>query len=161
LGGVLIAGLSWRAIFLVNVPLGALTLFLAHRYLPADRGARKTARADFDPVGTLLLALTLVAYALAMTMGHGSFGVVNMTVLAAAVVGAGLFVFTEARVASPLIQPGMFRNPVLSAGFAMSALVTTVVMATLVVGPFYLSGALGLAPAKSDSPCRPARSSPH
>jgi MFS family permease len=38
----------------------------------------------------------------------------------------------------------MFRNPVLSAGFATSALVTTVVMATLVVGPFYLSGALAL-----------------
>ena len=38
----------------------------------------------------------------------------------------------------------MFRDPVLSAGFVMSALVTTVVMATLVVGPFYLSGALAL-----------------
>ncbi len=38
----------------------------------------------------------------------------------------------------------MFRNPVLSAGLSMSALVTTVVMATLVVGPFYLSRALGL-----------------
>ena len=40
-----------------------------------------------------------------------------------------------------------FKNPLLSAGFTMSALVTTVVMATLVVGPFYLSGALGLDPA--------------
>lgn len=38
----------------------------------------------------------------------------------------------------------MFRNPVLSAGFVTSAIVTTVVMATLVVGPFYLSGALAL-----------------
>jgi MFS family permease len=38
----------------------------------------------------------------------------------------------------------MFQNPVLSAGFAMSTLVTTVVMATLVVGPFYLAGAFGL-----------------
>jgi MFS family permease len=38
----------------------------------------------------------------------------------------------------------MLGNPVLSAGFAMSTLVTTVVMATLVVGPFYLSGALAL-----------------
>src|SRR5215203_2212131 len=36
LGGVLIAGLSWRAIFLVNVPLGILTFLLAHRYLPVD-----------------------------------------------------------------------------------------------------------------------------
>jgi MFS family permease len=38
----------------------------------------------------------------------------------------------------------LFRDTVLSAGFAMSALVTTVVMATLVVGPFYLSGAFAL-----------------
>jgi len=38
----------------------------------------------------------------------------------------------------------LLRDPVLGAGFAMSALVTTVVMATLVVGPFYLSGALAL-----------------
>jgi MFS family permease len=38
----------------------------------------------------------------------------------------------------------MLRNPVLSTGFAMSALVSTVMMATLVVGPFYLAGGLGL-----------------
>jgi MFS family permease len=50
----------------------------------------------------------------------------------------------EAKAASPLIQLALFGNPLLSAGFAMSALVTTVVMATLVVGPFYLSGAFAL-----------------
>ena len=37
LGGLLIAGFGWRAIFLVNVPLGVAALFLAHRHLPADR----------------------------------------------------------------------------------------------------------------------------
>jgi MFS family permease len=46
-----------------------------------------------------------------------------------------------------LIRLELFRNPVLSAGLAMSALVLTVAMATLVVGPFYLSRALGLDPA--------------
>ena len=147
LGGLLISGLGWRAIFLVNVPLGALTLFLAHRYLPADRRGPKTVGAGFDPVGTVLLALTLAAYALAMTMGRGSFGVLNVALLSVAVVGAGLFVLAEARAKSPLIRLAMFRNPMLSAGFAMSTLVTTVVMATLVVGPFYLTGALGLASA--------------
>ena len=58
------------------------------------------ARAGFDTVGTLLLALTLGAYALAMTMGRGSISVLNMALLAAAAVGAGLFVFAEGRVAS-------------------------------------------------------------
>ncbi len=144
LGGVLIAGLGWPAIFFVNVPLGILTLVLAHRFLPVDRRVTKTGRTGFDHVGTLLLALALAAYALAMTMGHGSFGPINGALLLAAVAGVGLFVFAETKAASPLIRLAMFHNPVLSAGFAMSGLVTTVVMATLVVGPFYLSGALAL-----------------
>ena len=51
LGGVLIAGLGWRAIFLVNVPLGLLTLLLAYRHLPVDRRGPKTDRAGFDTIG--------------------------------------------------------------------------------------------------------------
>jgi len=144
LGGVLIAGLNWRAMFLVNVPLGLLTLLLAFRHLPVDRRGPKTDRAGFDKMGTLLLALTLAAYSLAMTIGRGSFGPLNMALLVAAVIGVGLFVRTEARAASPLIRLAMFGDPVLSASLAMSVLVSTVMMATLVVGPFYLSRALGL-----------------
>jgi MFS family permease len=144
LGGILIAGLGWRAIFLVNVPLGALTLFLAYRTLSADRTVSRLEAAGFDGIGTVLLALTLAAYALAMTVGRGTFGPLNLALLAAAVVGAGVFVLVEARGPSPLIRVSMFRNPVLSAGWAMSALVMTVMMATLVVGPFYLARGLGL-----------------
>jgi EmrB/QacA subfamily drug resistance transporter len=144
LGGLLIEGFGWPAIFLITVPLGLLTLVLAHRYLPADRQKPKTDRAGFDPLGTLLLALTLAAYALAMTLGRGSFGPFNIALMLAAGGGACLFVFTEARVASPLIRLAMFRDPVLSGSLAMSLLVATVMMATLVVGPFYLAHGLGL-----------------
>lgn len=144
LGGLLIAGLGWRTIFFVNVPLGILTLLLAHRYLPVDRRGPKADRARFDNVGTLLLALTLAAYALAMTIGRASFGPLNVALLLAAVFGVGLFVLAEAKAASPLIRLAMFRDPVLSAGLATSTLVSTVMMATLVVGPFYLSLALRL-----------------
>ncbi|MFF5210147.1 MFS transporter [Streptosporangium sp. NPDC000396] len=147
LGGALISGLGWRAIFLVNVPLGVLTFLLARRHLPVDHRRSETGRTGFDNVGTLLLALTLAAYALAMTIGRGSFGPLNTALLLAAALGAGLFVLVEAKTASPLIRLAMFRNPVLSASLAMSALVSTVMMATLVVGPFYLSRALGLHPA--------------
>jgi len=144
LGGILISGLGWRAIFLVNVPLGIVAFLLARRTLPVDRRVPKTDGAAFDYVGTLLLALTLAAYALAMTIGRGHFGSLNLALLLAAAFGLGLFVFAEVRAASPLIRLAMFRDPVLSASFAMSALVSTVMMATLVVGPFYLSRALGL-----------------
>jgi len=144
LGGLLIAGLGWRAIFLVNAPLGILNFLLAHRYLPPDHRKSKADRASFDNTGILLLAVTLAAYALAMTIGRGRFGVLNITLLLAAVFGVALFVRAEARAASPLIRLAMFRNPVLSASLAMSTLVSTVMMSTLVVGPFYLSRALGL-----------------
>ena len=145
LGGILISGLGWRAVFLVNVPLGLLTFVLAHRHLPVDRHVPRTERAGFDSVGTLLLALTLAAYALAMTIGRrGSFGPLNVALLLAAGCCVGLFVLAEARVASPLVRLATFRDPGLTASLAMSALVSTVMMATLVVGPFYLSRELGL-----------------
>ncbi|MDB5221296.1 MAG: major facilitator superfamily 1 [Myxococcaceae bacterium] len=147
LGGVLISGIGWRAIFLVNVPLGLLTFVLAYRHLPVDRRIPTTNRAGFDNLGTLLLALTLGAYALAMTIGQrGHFGALNVALLLGAGCGVGLFVLAEARVASPLIRLAMFRDSGLTASLAMSALVSTVMMATLVVGPFYLSRALGLEP---------------
>nr|WP_298682320.1 MFS transporter [uncultured Dongia sp.] len=144
LGGVLIAGFDWQALFLVNAPLGILTFVLAWRHLPADSREAQKKPARFDHLGTLLLALTLAAYALAMTMGRGSFGPLNLGLLIVAALGIGLFVFSQARVASPLIHLGVFRNMGLSASLAMNALVSTVMMATLVVGPFYLARSLGL-----------------
>jgi len=144
LGGILIAWLGWRAIFYINVPLGLVALFLSHRYLPAERRDTKSGRAGFDHWGTLLLALTLAAYALAMTTGRGTFGAINVALLFAAVGGAVFFVFAEASAASPLIRLSLFRDRALSASLATGMLVSTVVMATLVVGPFYLSRALGL-----------------
>jgi EmrB/QacA subfamily drug resistance transporter len=144
LGGILIASFGWQAMFFVNVPLGVLALALARRYLPADRRTSKVDRASFDMVGTLLLALTLATYALAMTIGRGRFGLINVALLAAAAIGVALFVLAEAKASSPLIRLTSLRDPALSAGLAMNALVSTVMMATLVVGPFYLARALGL-----------------
>ena len=66
-------------------------MLLAHRYLPVDRRERERLNGRASTLaGTLLLALTLAAYALAMTVGRGGFGPLNMALLlAAALVGAG------------------------------------------------------------------------
>lgn len=144
LGGLLIATLGWRAIFLATVPAGALTCVLIVRHLPVDRRVAKTERAPFDGRGTLLLALTLASYTLAMTVGGGRFGPVNIALLTAAALALGLFALAQTRTRSPLIRPAMFRSPLLRSGLATSTLVSTVLMTTLVVGPFYLSGALDL-----------------
>lgn len=144
LGGALVSALGWRAIFLSGVPLGGLALLLASRHLPAERREAGADRPGFDGPGTGLLALALAAYALAMTAGGGRFGPGSAALLLGAAAGAGLFVLAETRSASPLVQVARLRDPVLGASLAASALVMTVMMATLVVGPFYLSRALGL-----------------
>ena len=144
LGGLLIAALGWRAIFLVTVPVGALTALLAYRHLPVDRRVPRSERAAFDNRGTLLLALTLASYTLAVTVGRGHFGPLNIALLAAAAIAAGLFALAQTRTRSPLIRLAMFRSRRLSAGLATSTLVSTVMMTTLVVGPFYLTAGLNL-----------------
>jgi EmrB/QacA subfamily drug resistance transporter len=146
LGGLLIAAFNWPSIFLINVPIGIVNYAILSRYLPKDQKKANDNQPKLDTLGTLILALTLAAYALAMTLGRGRFGGLNMGLLLGAAVGVGLFILHELKTSSPLIQLNMFRDAALSAGLAMSVLVSTVMMATLVVGPFHLSHALGLAP---------------
>jgi MFS family permease len=58
--------------------------------------------------------------------------------------GAGLFVAVEMQARAPLIRLSLFADARLSSSLALTLLVTTVMMTTLVVGPFYLSRGLGL-----------------
>ncbi|MET3458069.1 MFS transporter [Pseudomonas kilonensis] len=143
-GGLLISEFGWQALFLVNLPLGLLTLGLAWYALPMRQVPPKAEATRFDITGTVLLALTLATYALAMTSGRGNFGGLNVALLLAALVGGGLFVRVQSRSVSPLIPLAVFRDKSLVSGLATSALVATIMMATLLVGPFYLSIALGL-----------------
>jgi MFS family permease len=141
-GGFLIASFGWPSIFLINLPLGLMAMALAWRGLPADRAVKTTSR--FDVIGTLVLVATLGTYALAMTTGRGNFGVLNFALVSVAIAGAGVFAFTQTRVSSPLIRLSTLHDGKLRANLGGALLVSTVMMATLVVGPFYLSRGLAL-----------------
>lgn len=140
LGGVIVATLGWRAIFGVHFVLGAIAIVFVRR-LPADRGA---ARTTFDHVGSLLLAFSLVAYALAVTLGHGHFGVTNLLLFVAASVGVAMFIRAERSASTPLLRLEMFGDRALRSSLAASAIVSCVAMTSMVVGPFYLSMSQGL-----------------
>lgn len=144
LGGALITALGWQAIFLINVPLGIFNLWLAWRYLPADDLSAKAASQGLDISGTLLLVITLAAYALALTTARP--GLASVSLLSVAVLAAGAFIYAETRAPFPLVRLAMFRDPALSVSLTVSTLIASVMMATLVIGPFYLSRTLGLAP---------------
>lgn len=141
LGGLLLAGPGWRAIFFVMAPLGLINLVLTRRYVRAESPKRA---AGFDVTGTVLLAGSIATYALAMTIGRGDFGQLNMALLGLALIGAGAFVFAEQRVKAPLVRLSLLKDSIFSAGLIVNVIVATVMMSTLVVGPFFLARALHL-----------------
>lgn len=148
LGSLVLAAFGWQAVFWVNLPFGLLAFLLISRYLPNAIDTRKHpgACARFDWLGTILLALTLGAYSLAMIFsgkqGFGSPLVLQLSF--GALIGLVLFVAVQLRAQAPLLKLSMFRNALLSMSMVMSILVYAVMMATLVLGPFFLSKALGL-----------------
>lgn len=144
LGGLLIGSVGWQAVFAANVPLGIAAFFLLKRYLPAATAPRQMLRSNYDFTGTVLLALTLAAYALAMTLGHGDWGQRNNVLLALALLTAALFIISQRQASAPLIRLSLLGRPLLLASLVMSTLVAAVVMATLIVGPFYLTRTLAL-----------------
>lgn len=146
LGGVLLGHCGWPALFLVNVPSGLLTLWLAQRRLPTEPPAHADRHAPFDSAGAATLAVTLGAFALALTHGSSAAAGMRLGLLLATAAGLALFVRIERRAAAPLLPLDMLAAPAIRRGLATSCLVATVLMATLVVGPFHLARGLGLAP---------------
>ncbi|WP_369379135.1 MFS transporter [Streptomyces sp. cg36] len=125
LGGVLvaadIAGSGWRAVFLVNVPVVVVGLFLAVRSVPETRSERP---ASVDVPGTLLLALSLISLLLPLTEGRAA-GWPLWTWISLAVfpVAAVAFFRTERRIdrrgGTPLVPPSLLRLPSLHRGLAL------------------------------------------
>jgi MFS family permease len=124
-GGLLvsadIAGTSWRPIFLVNVPIGAVVLLVAARIVPDTRSHHPV---GIDLPGTVLFAATLTALLVPLTEGR-SLGWPWWTwlLLALAVVLGVLTVVVERRAERrgeiPLLPPSLLRLPSMSRGLAM------------------------------------------
>ena len=145
LGGILLSQFGWRSIFIVLVPLGVATLWVAIRALPMDGTSNQ--KAKFDLTGTFILALALGTYALAMTVNRSSFGIESLSLLSLSMLLVVLFLFVESRITAPLLDLSQFRDMRLNSSLVMSLLVSTVIMSTLVVGPFYLKHGLELSDA--------------
>lgn len=144
LGGLLASAAGWRMVFLVNVPVGLASFALATLALPADRRAPASGGGRFDVAGMLALALTLSTYSLAVTLDLPGGRPWRLALLLSAALGAGLFAIVESRAASPIVRLPMLRDRRLASSLVAGVLVAAVMMSTLVVGPFYLAGALGL-----------------
>jgi EmrB/QacA subfamily drug resistance transporter len=108
-GGILTDVLNWHWIFLVNLPVGVLVYFLSLRLLPTERVAA-TGRVDVAGAITVTGSLMLAVYAIINGNEQGWSSAQTLGLLGGAVALLGLFLAIEARVASPLMPLGLFRN---------------------------------------------------
>ncbi|MBV9192706.1 MAG: DHA2 family efflux MFS transporter permease subunit [Solirubrobacterales bacterium] len=133
LGGWLVQAVSWRAIFVINLPLGCLVAWLAVRHVPESRDETISGRLDY--AGAILATAGLAGATYALVEGP-SRGLGSPAVLASAIVGiAGLvgFVALERRIEHPMLPLDIFA----SRQFTAANLVTFVVYAAL-GGVFFL-----------------------
>lgn len=146
LGGLLITVAGWPAIFAAMVPLGLLAAALAGR---SDRHADGIGapRRGFDVGGVLLLTAAVALYTLGVTAPGSGESWPMLPLLGGAVVAAGLFVLRESRATHALLPPALLSNRSISIGAILNLIVGTVMMSTLVVGPFFLADGLHLPPA--------------
>jgi EmrB/QacA subfamily drug resistance transporter len=145
LGGLLTELASWRAIFLINAPIGLVAIVWAARVLPMDRPGR---RDPFDIPGAALVSTGLLALLLALNQG-GAWGWTSPATVGLLLVAAGLgaaFLAVERRRAAPLMDLGLFGIRAFSAGLASVFVAFAGLFTATFLLPFMLQEGSGIGP---------------
>ncbi|KOV92107.1 hypothetical protein ADL02_12110 [Streptomyces sp. NRRL WC-3723] len=152
LGGVLVSadlfGSGWRAVFLVNVPIGVVVLIASRRVLPVVPGVRGRRT---DVPGLLLLAAALGLLVVPLVLGHEvDWRPWTWIMLVASVAVFAVFVAVERRVTAaggdPLIETRVLRSPGLAHGASAILLTLVVFSGFLFTCALHLQGALRYSP---------------
>ncbi len=136
LGGIFVDALDWRALFLINVPVGAWLAYRAWRLPETEHiGGRLP-----DVTGTLLIAAGVGLVVLGITQGEswGWGDTATIASLVAGVVLAAAALLRSARHATPAIEIGLWRNRTYAAANVVSLLFGGALYASLLLGVLYL-----------------------
>ncbi|QRM56909.1 MFS transporter [Sinorhizobium sp. BG8] len=143
-GGILISQFGWRAAFGGLTVLSVLVLGLSIQFIPEMPAGRRDRGMRADWLGAGLLAVTLILYALATTGGHSVPSWIAVLLLPSTALAFVAFMIAELRADAPLVPFSILRNRPTAMALSANLLVSTSMMSTLVVGPYFLSFALGL-----------------
>ncbi|MGI4984896.1 MAG: MDR family MFS transporter [Janthinobacterium lividum] len=156
LGGLITSRLSWRWVFLLNLPVGLLSLALVLSTLPAARAGQASRqpsrqRHHIDFAGAALLATGTAAWLLLLNGGAarhwaspGGLGLIALGVLSFA-----CFVPVERRAREPIIDLALFRSAPFTISVFASGVMAFAMMGSLVFLPLYFQLVLGQSPAQA------------
>lgn len=149
LGGWLTASLGWRSVFYINVPVGALALTLSLVFIPENPPAEENQ--PFDLAGAFTFMGGLVTLLLALNKGAewgwGSPRILTFFIMAGVLLA--VFIAIERRTPEPMLDLGLFRQPVFSASVISAVLNYICLYSIAFLMPFYLIQGRGLNPAQA------------
>jgi EmrB/QacA subfamily drug resistance transporter len=148
LGGVLTDLLTWRWIFYINAPVGAVSFVLAPMLLSESRDARAK---SFDLAGAALVTsgLVVLVYAITQAPKYGWGSAETVGFFTAAVVLLVAFVAREARTPDPLMPLSIFRLRTLVGANIAGLIVGTVLFAMFLMLTLYMQQVLGYSPLRT------------
>jgi EmrB/QacA subfamily drug resistance transporter len=143
IGGLLLEHVSWQSIFLVNLPVGILTLFAAFKMLPKDKpeGAE---RLDFLGLGILSVGLVGVTYGLAETGSAGTLFAGSVLIpLVIGLVGVATFVLRALKVPNPLLNVRLYKDRAFAAASITTFCLGAALFGAMVLMPLYFQTVRG------------------
>jgi len=154
LGGLLVGAISWRAVFLINLPVGIFIIVMAGRHVPETRDPAAGGPLDFR--GAILAAggLAGTTYALIDAPGRGS----SLLILVAAIGGAlalVAFLFAERRSANPMMPLSIFSSRQFSAANAVTFVVFGALSGVFFLLVAFLQISLGYSPLEAGAASLP------
>lgn len=148
LGGLLVDLFTWRAAFLINLPVGAVVLWLTATRVPESR-AEGAARVDL--VGGMLVTIGLGALTVGLVhlADHGIGSALVLAGFVVAGVALPAFVWWEGRVGAPMMPLGLFRDRVFAGVNILTLLLYAALSGALFVVPYTLIGLRGYTAAEA------------
>ena len=148
-GGILTQAVNWHWIFVINVPIGLLTLFLGSVLIEENEGLG--VREGLDVAGSLLMTTSLVTgiYAIVKASAYGWTSTHTLGFGALAVMLMGIFVVVESRVAKPIMPMRILQLRSLSASSIVRGLTFSSMFAVFFFGALFLERVLGYGPLKT------------
>ncbi len=144
-GGMLTSWLSWRWIFLVNIPIGVAAVVLGWRELDESSDPELS---RLDPVGLVTLTAGLFCLILALIEGndHGWTSSFILTLLVVGVVVLALFVWSQARDTTTMIDLTLFQRPAFVGAQVTAFAISSSMFAMFLYLTLYLQNVLHLSP---------------
>jgi predicted MFS family arabinose efflux permease len=149
LGGVLTELASWPWIFIVNVPVGIITLLLTIRFVPESRDELPHGSYDLAGAVTVTAGLVVLVYAIVKAQAFGWGSGRTLGLIAAAVALLTAFVVIERRAVAPLIRLSIFRVRTLAVADGVLLLVASGMFGMFFFASLYVQEILGYSPLKA------------